>query len=64
MPSVEELQVEKEEVDLDMSDQLEDMIRGVRYDSFQPAHMYDNTCNDTEKPLYKECIKYTQLSVV
>ena len=26
--------------------------------------MYDNLCNDAEKPLYAECTKYTQLSAV
>ena len=26
--------------------------------------MYDNLCNDAEKPLYAECTKYTRLSTV
>lgn len=42
-----------------MTDILEDMILDVGYDSLQRAHVYDNLCNDVEKPLYPECTNYT-----
>ncbi|XP_047150699.1 uncharacterized protein LOC124822706 [Vigna umbellata] len=64
MPSVSDSQVEAEQVDLEMSDRLEDMIHGVEPDSFQHAHLYDNLCTDAKKPLYPECTKYTRFSVV
>jgi len=63
MPSV-DVSEEEEEVDLEMGDQLEEMIRDVGHDSFQRANVYENLCNDAEKPLYAECTKYTRLSTV
>ena len=63
MPSV-DVSEEEEEVDLEMGDRLEEMIRDVGYDSFQRANVYKNLCNDAEKPLYAECTKYTRFSTV
>ncbi|XP_027922699.1 uncharacterized protein LOC114180586 [Vigna unguiculata] len=62
MPSVDVS--EAEEVDLEMDDQMEEMIRDIGHDSFQRANVYDNLCNDAEKHLYAECTKYTRLSAV
>ncbi|XP_027933103.1 uncharacterized protein LOC114188698 [Vigna unguiculata] len=62
MPSVDVSEVE--EVDLEMDDRMEEMIRDIGHDSFQRANVYDNLCNDAEKPLYAECTKYTRLSAV
>ncbi|XP_027915074.1 uncharacterized protein LOC114174430 [Vigna unguiculata] len=62
MPSVDVS--EAEEVDLEMDDRIEEMIRDIGHDSFQRANVYDNLCNDAEKPLYAECTKYTRLSAV
>ncbi|XP_027922610.1 uncharacterized protein LOC114180495 [Vigna unguiculata] len=62
MPSVDVS--EAEEVDLEMDDRMEEMIRDIGHDSFQRANVYDNLCNDAEKPLYAECTKYTRLSAV
>ena len=62
MPSVDVSEVE--EVDLEMDDRMEEMIRDIGHDSFQRANVYDNLCNDAEKPLYAKCTKYTRLSAV
>ncbi|XP_027922654.1 uncharacterized protein LOC114180542 [Vigna unguiculata] len=62
MPSVDVSEVE--EVDLEMDDRMEEMIRDIGHDSFQRANVYDNLCNDAEKPLYAEYTKYTRLSAV
>ncbi|XP_068472457.1 uncharacterized protein [Phaseolus vulgaris] len=55
IPSVHMSEVEAQEVDLEMDDQLEEMIRDVGYDAFQHAHVYENLCTDAEKPLYPRC---------
>ena len=60
MPSVSQ----REEVDVDMDYQLEDMIRDIGAESFERAHVYDKLCIDAEKPLYPGCIKFTRLSAV
>ena len=52
MPSVDVF--EAEEIDLEMDDRMEEMIRDIGHDSFQRANVYDNLCNDVEKPLYKQ----------
>jgi len=50
---------EVEEVDLEMVDRQEEMIRDGGRDSFQRANVYDNLCSDIEKPMYIDCTKYT-----
>nr|KYP35444.1 hypothetical protein KK1_043512 [Cajanus cajan]KYP35445.1 hypothetical protein KK1_043513 [Cajanus cajan] len=49
-----------------MDDQIEDMIRDVRQESFQQAHshVYDDLKSDLETPLFPDCITFTRLSVV
>jgi len=54
-------------VDVEMGDQLDDIIRDLRQESFQQAHapMYDTLESDSKKPLYPGCKKsMTLLSVV
>ncbi|XP_058725960.1 uncharacterized protein LOC131597270 [Vicia villosa] len=60
MPSVSEREV----VDVDMDNRLEDMINDIGLESFQRAHMYDTLCSDNEKPLYPGCSNFTRLYAV
>jgi len=62
MPSVDMSEAEKD--DLEMDDRMEEMIRDIEHDSFQSVNVYENLCNDAEKPLYAECTKYTRLLAV
>nr|XP_004512662.1 uncharacterized protein LOC101489810 [Cicer arietinum] len=55
---------ERKEVNVDMNDQLDDMIRDVGQESFNRAHVYDNLCSDKEEPLYLGCTNFTRLSAV
>nr|XP_004492197.1 uncharacterized protein LOC101504131 [Cicer arietinum] len=55
---------ERDDVNVDMNDQLEDMIRDVGQESFNRAHVYDNLCSDKEEPLYPGCTNFTRLSAV
>nr|XP_027185990.1 uncharacterized protein LOC113783976 [Cicer arietinum] len=55
---------EREEVNVDMNDQLEDMICDVGQESFNRAHVYDNLCSDKEEPLYPGRTNFTRLSAV
>jgi hypothetical protein len=52
---------EREVVDLDMDNGLEDMIRDIGTESFQPADMYDTLCSDNEVSLYLRCTNFTLL---
>lgn len=52
------------EVNVDMNNRLDDMIRDIGPKSFQRAHMYDNLCKDREEILYPGCANFTQLSAV
>ncbi|KAK7337330.1 hypothetical protein VNO77_17896 [Canavalia gladiata] len=52
------------EVDINMEDWVEDMIRDVGHASFERANMYDNLSTDSEKPLYPRCTTFTRLSAV
>lgn len=51
-----------ENVDEDMNDRMEDMIRDIGPESFKRAHEYDALCKDKDQPLYVGCKKYTRLS--
>ena len=56
-----------EQVDVEMGDRLEDMIRDLGQESFKQAHapLYDTLESDTKKPLYPGYRKsLTLLSVV
>jgi len=55
---------QQKELDVEVGDRLEEMIRDIGQDSFQRAHMYDTLRSDNEKPLYSGCKKYTRLSAV
>ena len=59
MPSVSQT----EQVDVDMDDRLEDMIRDIGQESFQRAHVY-YLCSDVEKPLYSGCTNFHWLEAV
>jgi len=41
-------------------DRMEDMIRYIGQDSFQQAHMCDSLKDDSETPLYPDCLSFTQ----
>ena len=52
------------EIDLDTEECLEDMICNIGMEAIECGKLYDNLCNDTEKPLYLGSINYTRLSAV
>ena len=52
------------EVDLEMDDRLEEMIRDVGEGGFKRAREEDNLSTDADTPLYPECTKFTRLSAV
>nr|XP_004492006.1 uncharacterized protein LOC101504571 [Cicer arietinum] len=54
----------REEINVDMNDQLEAIIRDVGEESFNRAHVYDNLCSGKEEPLYPRCTNFTRLSAV
>jgi uncharacterized protein YuzB (UPF0349 family) len=56
MPNVSEREV----VDVDMDNQLEDMIRDIGPESFQ-RDVYDALCSDNKEPLYPGCTNFTRL---
>jgi len=53
-------------VDQQVGDRIEDMIRDLGQEGFRQthAHYYENLDNDSKKPLYSGCTKYTWLSGV
>lgn len=52
------------EVDVDMDDHLENMIRDIGSKSFQQAQVYDTLKSDVEIPLYLGCTSFTRLSTM
>ncbi|CAK8562299.1 unnamed protein product [Lathyrus sativus] len=55
---------EREVVDVDMDNRLEDMINAIGPESFQHAHMYDTLCSNNEESLYSGCTNFTRLYAV
>jgi len=54
---------EREEVDCDKGDKLEDMMYDVNEYFVDHPHLFESLRNDAEKPLYVGC-KFTRLSAV
>lgn len=55
---------DRDEVDVDKDDRLEDTICYMIEDYFRKTHEYDTLCSDKEGPLYMGCINFTRFSMV
>lgn len=55
---------ERDELDSNESDKLEDMMHDVEENFMDCPHLFERLKSDAEKPLYASCSKFTRLSVV
>ncbi|KAI4313341.1 hypothetical protein L6164_026327 [Bauhinia variegata] len=52
---------QRDEVDVDMDDRPEDMIRDIGAESFEESHVFDKLCSNADKPSHPRCTKFTWL---
>ncbi|KAI4334657.1 hypothetical protein L6164_013375 [Bauhinia variegata] len=51
MPSMSQ----RDDVDVDMDERLDDMICDIGAESFERSHVFDKLCSDVNKPFYLGC---------